>query len=163
MLETLLPTTILAGASFFDIKSRKVPNAFVLVVLALALVFSVFISSVDKVDTLFSFLTALLITFPLWSIGAMGAGDVKIFAVFGLLASTQTVVNVFIFSIFIAAAIGVIKSILEGHAYYFISNFKKILTLQKPEKQTLSKIPFTVALLLGWISFLIYDHFGRLL
>lgn len=158
----LLPTTILLGASFFDIKSRKVPNNFILGSLLVALLFIVFFSPLNKLDALLSLATSLLITFPLWFIGALGAGDAKVFAVFGLLTNTQTVIQVFIFSIFIAALLGITKSILDGSALVFIENFKRIILFQKPESSALSKIPFTVALLLGWICFLTYDYYGRL-
>lgn len=162
MYTELLPTGILLGASFFDMKSRKVPNYFVLVVFALAVLSVIFLNVENRAESLFGFLTAVLITLPLWFIQAMGAGDVKVFAVFGLLTSSQTVLDVFIFSLVIALLIGVTKTILEGHLKSFISNFKKIISLQKPEQKTLSKIPFTVALLLGWVCFLIQNHYGRI-
>jgi Flp pilus assembly protein protease CpaA len=162
--ELMMPTLILLVSTFTDFKFKKVQNWIVLSLLAIVIVHHAVAGQREIWNEGFlGFGTAILLCLPLYMAKALGGGDFKIFAVFGLAANPNAVLCTFLFSLFWGSALGIAKAIFAGQGKVFLENFKKILKLQKPDPQTVQKIPYTIALLLGWFTFLIYTHYGRVL
>jgi Flp pilus assembly protein protease CpaA len=162
----MMPTALLLAACLTDIKYRKVLNWFV-VASFLCIIGSHFIFSSSPKETFFEaglgFGMAVVLTLPLYLMRALGGGDLKIFAVFGFATNVDTVIFTFLAALVWGSLLGVIRAIFNNQGDVLLSNFLKIIKFQTPEPHTLHKIPFTVALLAGWFSYIIYSSYGRIL
>lgn len=160
----MMPTLVLLVSTFADFKFKKVQNFLVLALLASVILFLIFFEPNHAWGNSFLGLgMAILLCLPLYIIQALGGADLKVFAIFGLATNSDTVLHTFLFSLFWGSALGVIKVILQGQGKAFLTNLKKIITLKKPDAQTVQKIPYTFALLLGWFTFLVFSQYGRIL
>jgi prepilin peptidase CpaA len=85
----LLFLSLCASVLLHDVVSRRVPNRIMLAALAVQagflLVLGHGLEGLQPVQSLFGFAIGLAFFIPLYAFGAMGAGDVKFFAVLGLL------------------------------------------------------------------------------
>lgn len=159
-----MPTALLLAACLTDIKYKKILNWFVvisfLVVLGYHLAFG-------HKEILFEGFTglgmAIVLTLPMYLMRAMSSGDLKIFAVFGFSTNVDAVIFTFIASLVWGSVLGVVRAIFNKQGNVLWSNFIKIVKLQKPEPHTLHQIPFTVALLAGWFTYVLYTGYGRAL
>lgn len=160
----MMPTVLLLAACLTDIKYKKVYNTFVVIsffaVLAYHLIFGTkgFILEGGA-----GLVMAFVLTLPLYLMKAMGGGDVKIFTVFGFATNTDAVLFTFLASLVWGSLLGIIRAIFNNQGDVLFSNFVKVIKFQKPERHTLHQIPYTVALLAGWVSYIIYTSYGRVL
>lgn len=162
-MNLILPSLILGLGAIDDIVKRKVHNILFLVSLGCALAYSLYSGGLAGLSGAFlSCLMAFILTFPLFRLKMLGGGDVKIFLAFAAATTTGAVLNVMLYSLVWGAVLGILISLFNKNIKVLLSNFIKILKLQKPESE-LHKIPFTVALFMGWLSHLIVEHYGRVL
>jgi prepilin peptidase CpaA len=160
----MMPTALLLAACLTDIKYKKVLNWFVVVSFVCILGYHlVFANKEVLFEGFLGFTVAFALTLPLYLLRALGGGDLKIFAVFGLATTPDAVIFTFVASLVWGSALGIIRAIFNKQGDVLIHNSIKILKLQKPEPHTLHQIPFTVALLAGWFSYIIYTGYGRIL
>lgn len=80
---TVLFAAVLVAAAVWDVRSRRIPNALILTGLALALALRVPAGWDPVVAGVTGAGVAFLLTFPLYALGAMGAGDAKLLMVVG--------------------------------------------------------------------------------
>lgn len=159
-----MPTVLLLAACLTDIKYKKVYNTFVVISFLTVLGFHLTFGNRDiLLEGGAGLVMAFVLTLPLYLMKAMGGGDVKIFAVFGFATNTDAVLFTFLASLFWGTLLGVLRAIFNKQGDVLWSNFIKIIKLQKPERHTLHQIPYTVALLAGWFSYIIYTSYGRVL
>lgn len=160
----IVPSVILGLATIDDLMKRKVHNWLFLFCLALAVGHTVFFhGTTGLLNSLYSGGLAFLITFPLFLIKALGGGDVKIFTALGVATSTAAVINVFLYSLLWGTLLGIGMLILNKGFKSFIQNIFAIVTLKKAPQEQLHKMPYTFALLCGWISHIIVIYYGRAL
>ena len=84
MIDTV--ATVLLGvlASGWDIRTRRIPNALTLAFPVAALAVHLYMNGMDGgVSTLGGWTLGLVLFLPLFALGGMGAGDVKLLAAFG--------------------------------------------------------------------------------
>ncbi|MGI9549134.1 MAG: prepilin peptidase [Bdellovibrionales bacterium] len=159
-LEFLLPTLLLVIALVDDLRSRKIHNKLLLILLPIVLV-AVFLLKgfVGLKLGLFAALLAMVLGVPLYSIRLIGGGDLKLLIVFALTVDIFALSYSFIYSLFWALILGVVKIILDKKIHYFLSNLLLIFTLKnkKIEKEALHTLPFSVAFLFGWLSYYSYN------
>ena len=159
-----MPTALLLAACLTDIKYKKVLNWFVaasfLIVLGGHLIFG---TKEVLTEGMMGLAMAFVLTLPMFLMRAMSSGDLKIFAVFGFSTNVDAVIFTFIAALVWGSLLGVIQAIFNKQGDVLLSNFIKIIKLKKPEAHTLHQIPFTVALLAGWFSYVIYTGYGRVL
>lgn len=123
-LMLLVMLVVLCVAVFvYDITVRRVPNRLLLAALAVhaggMLYLGHGIGGIGVTDSLLGSLIALLLFVPLYAFGAMGAGDVKFFAVLGLLLGPAALVPVWL-----------IANVLAGiHALVWYLQRHQVLTL----------------------------------
>ena len=98
-----------------------------------------------------------LLMLPLVLPGAIGAGDMKFMMCFGILMGTIAIFEIFLYSLFWGALIGVLQSLTAGKISNLVSNLSLMSMKMKPTQ--LHKIPYTVAILFGWLS---YETMGGL-
>ncbi|OFZ19473.1 MAG: hypothetical protein A2Z20_05480 [Bdellovibrionales bacterium RBG_16_40_8] len=152
----LVPTIILLVAFIIDVKTHKIPNKWVMISIGLALASSYYFYDYEglKQGATAAFV-ALIMTLPLVLFGALGAGDMKLLFAFGLASTYPAVFSVIIFSFIWAAIIGVVLAVAKGRGRLLILNVYQIMTTKSHEKIQTMKIPFSVAIILGWATFLI--------
>jgi Flp pilus assembly protein protease CpaA len=145
----LLPTALLLVACVFDVKTGRFPN-WLFVVSAVAS-FSFLIFKTPQLDLwlpAFAIASVFFVALtPLFFVGALGAGDLKLMFVFCLLTNVQASMWTLTYSLFWGLLMGVLKLALAGELTAFAQSF----VLRNPQVQN-QKIPYTVALLLGWLS-----------
>ena len=152
----LVPTLFLCVASALDFSKGKFPNFVFLISLCFSVVwvYALTGSFFAAAQSLAFGFACLVILFPLFSLGALGAGDIKLMSVFCVLTSWQITASVLVYSLFWGLCIGVISMALSGQLKTFFISFY----LRTP--QHYGRIPYAVALLLGWLS---VSHAGGIL
>jgi ABC-type proline/glycine betaine transport system permease subunit len=79
----------------------------------------------------------------------------KILFAFGLAQTYSAVFSVVVISFLWAALIGIGLSIVRGRAKILAKNTYKILTAQPRDESSFQKIPYSVALFLAWITYIL--------
>lgn len=98
-MSTLSLVALLAGAVFFDLRERRIPNALVLTGALLALALSLLPSGVGLADALQGLVLGFALLLPLYLIRAMGAGDVKLMAMVGAFVGGDEVLAVWLLTL----------------------------------------------------------------
>ena len=81
-----IATVVLMIAAVSDVRSRKIPNACVVVLILLFLPWAVLGGWSAALSSLMAAVVALAVTFALYGLGLCGAGDSKLFAACALFA-----------------------------------------------------------------------------
>ena len=106
MVNTVAVVLLGIVASGWDIRTRRIPNALTLGAPVLALAVHLYMNGMDGgIDTLSGWALGLALFLPLFALGGMGAGDVKLLAAIGAWLGPWNVVQT-------ALAAGVIGGVL---------------------------------------------------
>lgn len=135
----LIMTAFLAAAGLFDHLTHRIPN--ILTGLMLICCIALRICDNDPAAITGAFVRIVItgaVFFPVFSIGALGAGDIKIMAVCaGFLEGGRCLYFVF-FSLLIAAVTGtavmLIKGQMKKRMYRLLIYIKRLLETGKPER-----------------------------
>lgn len=144
----LIPTTLLLTAVVMDIKSGKFPNWMFMASLVGGLAWMTFQSGVE--GAMKGFIIAIVLFFalsPLVFAKILGGGDIKLLAAFSLFTSWQITLSTLLYSLFWGALLGILRIVLAGEAKTFFTS----MALRTHQVQS-QKIPYTVAILLGWLT-----------
>lgn len=161
--QIIVPTLILLCGVINDIKSRKVRNWLVIALAMASLLFTLVTYGTEALSGSFlSMMTALLICLPFVLTRIMGAGDMKLFGAFAIAVSVPAVINSFIYSLFWGMLLGVLSTVFSGQFKNMISNTINIAKLKNSEATDLHQVPYTVALLFGWLTFVTLSRFPGL-
>ena len=91
---------LLIGATAFDFSTDKIPNWYILLATSILLAHKIIQDNgIDLFGTLFSILFPILVLFPLFALGFLGAADVKLFGMLGICFSFKEVMLVFTISL----------------------------------------------------------------
>ena len=146
----VVPTLLLVVASVFDVKYGKFPNWLFVASLCSAALWVGYESGIGEVmKGLGASALVFIVLTPLVFMGALGAGDIKLMAVFCLFTDLSTAGSTFIYSLFWGLLFGFAKMFIAGDLKTFLQSF----VLKNPQVKS-QKIPYTVAILFGWLSFL---------
>lgn len=146
-------TLTLVAGMVDDLRSRKVHNALVLVLLAIVAASSLYFRGVnDSMTGLLALVLALVCTIPLFAARILGGGDVKLFGVFALAVDPVSMFWTLIYSFIWGALFGVTRAALSKQLPMLVRNTTRIVGRQKVQAQEIHKIPYTFALLLGWFT-----------
>ncbi len=154
----LFPTLILAIGVIDDVARRKVNNKLNAVLLLLSIVFVVVYFGASGLKmSLLAALSAFALTLPLFVVRALGGGDVKLFIVFAFATLSPTAVFwTLLFSFVCGAILGLFRVIFQGNFMQLLHNLFAIITFNKAENIKYHKIPYTVALLMGWLTYITF-------
>ncbi len=109
----LIPLAIIVG--YYDVRYRRIPNAFVLAALASGLAMNgIFGGLQGVVASLGGCALAFVLMFTLHIFGAMGAGDVKLFAAIGAVTGAQLVVPTFLVVVLTGGLLAIVSTIRAG-------------------------------------------------
>lgn len=165
MSATLItPTLILIAGLITDLRSRKIYNWLVLTCLAFAIASTIYFNGLSSglIQGAQGAGLALVLTLPMVLIGVLGAGDMKLLFAFGFATSYTATLNVVLYSFIWAALFGLIYTIASGRGKKLFTNLIGMLSGKKPEKTELSHIPFTVAMVLAWATYVFSLKAGAL-
>jgi prepilin peptidase CpaA len=156
-METLiLPSLLLFSGLITDLKARKIYNWLIIAGAVLGLSQSFYFGGLAGVlEGMSAFGLALLLTLPLVLLGVLGAGDMKLFAVLGIMTSAGTVIQVFLYSFIWAAIFGFMYALVSGRLKSVFLNLSQLAKGKEIAKQNLNQIPFTLPILLAWATHII--------
>lgn len=148
-------------AALADLKTDRIPNGFVVLGIVIGVLGSLWYYS-DIRQTAVSMLLAFLLLYPLFKIGAMGAGDVKVFMMIGSFVEVKELLMIVLLSFVIGALCSLMKLLSEHNGrermYYFLSYMSEIIktrqwkiygehTAQDYKRYRTNKIHFTIPVL----------------
>lgn len=113
IIALLVPLAVII--TYYDVRYRRIPNAFVLATLASGLIINTIYGGLG--GTLMSLggcAIAFMLMFILHIFGAMGAGDVKLFAAVGSLMGTNLVLPTFLVVILTGGALALLLTLRLG-------------------------------------------------
>lgn len=115
---------ILGVICFFDYKRQKIPNVLVLITMLSGLVRSVYLKSVVGAGE-YLVLTAVVVflLYPLFRIGGLGAGDVKLMSVCAGYFPAPKVFSFLFISLLVSAIFSIIQVCRERNAQERVSYF----------------------------------------
>jgi len=153
--QNLIASAILVAGVVDDLRSRKFHNSLFLVCLAAAIGASLWLDGlIGLVNSALGFMAGLLALLPLFLLRIVGAGDVKLLAAFGAIATWPAALGVAVYSVIWGALLGLVRVLVSGQLKAFASNMSQILILRQTQGLKLQTIPYTAALLFGWLTFL---------
>jgi len=119
MSETLVSITLLIPLAviiaYYDVRYRRIPNAFVLATLAAGVAINAIFTGLPGIAASFAGCAlGFVLMFMLHVFGAMGAGDVKLFAAIGAVTGAGLVVPTFIVVILTGGLLAVVSIIRAG-------------------------------------------------
>ncbi|HEV7375351.1 MAG TPA: A24 family peptidase [Pyrinomonadaceae bacterium] len=109
----LIPLAIII--TYYDVRYRRIPNAFVLATLASGLIINTIYGGLNgMLMSLGGCAIAFILMFVLHIFGAMGAGDVKLFAAVGSLTGANMVLPTFLVVILTGGALALLLTLRSG-------------------------------------------------
>jgi prepilin peptidase CpaA len=115
IVSTLLLVPLAAVIAYYDVRYRRIPNAFVLAAFSGGVVMNTILGGLQGIySSLTGCVLAFVLMFMLHVFGAMGAGDVKLFAAIGAVTGVQLVVPTFIVVILTGGLLAVVSIIRAG-------------------------------------------------
>lgn len=152
-LRVVLAILILTAGAVDDLRFRKVHNWIVVICFALALIVSFYLEGWFGVQTsLLSAAVALAASLPLFMLKIVGGGDVKLFVAFAASVSWTATLMTGFYGLVWGAIFGIVQILTQRQVMSLLHNMKTLAVERKSEGLALHKIPFTVALLIGWLT-----------
>jgi prepilin peptidase CpaA len=122
----LVPLSVII--SYYDVCYRRIPNPFVLATLTAGIFINAFYGGINGMLTsLGGCLIAFTLMFVLHVFGAMGAGDVKLFAAIGSLTGAHLVLPTFLIVALTGGVLGVVSMIRAGQLKFTMMRVFQIL------------------------------------
>lgn len=154
-------TALLIWAVVEDLRTRKFANRSVLIATAIGFILQFITSSTDGISFgILGLATGLLIFLPLVLLKIVGAGDMKLMAAFGIFAGYSNTVSVAVFSLLWAAVFGIAQAVFQKRSQSLIQNMTSLALLKGRAQIEVHKIPFTLPLLLGWLTQIVIERSG---
>ena len=115
VVSTILLVPLSAAVAYYDVRYRRIPNAFVLAALSGGVVINTIMGGLQGLySSLAGCVLAFVLMFALHVFGAMGAGDVKLFASIGAVTGAQLVVPTFLVVVLTGGLLAVVSIIRAG-------------------------------------------------
>ena len=114
-------------ACIYDISASRIPNALTLPVAVCALLFHFIApSGAGGSHALLGLAVGLFVFFPLFALGAMGAGDVKLMAAVGAWLGAESILKVALYGSLAGGALAVIVAMRQRYLWKALSNIKML-------------------------------------
>ena len=154
---------------YFDVRYRRIPNAFVLATLISGVTINTIFGGLSgTVDSVTGCLFAFLLIFVLHVFGAMGAGDVKLFSAIGAVTGAHLVLPTFLVVVLVGGALALVSVVRAGALIMTMHRVLQILvgllpgwemprfSIPSDRKHT---VPYGVAITIGGlISVALFRH-----
>lgn len=155
----LIPLAIVIA--YYDVRYRRIPNPFVLATLVAGVAINAIFAGLPGVAaSIGGCLLAFILMFMLHIFGAMGAGDVKLFAAIGAVMGSQLVIPTFVVVILTGGLLAVVSMVRSGMVRTTMHRVLQILVGMLPGWQMPKfavptdrkyTIPYGVAITMGSI------------
>ena len=154
---------LLCLAALADLKTDRIPNGLVILGIMLGVSDNLW-HRLDLLQPAVSMFLAFVIMYPLFKIGALGAGDVKVFVMIGSFVEAKEFIVILVSAFVIGAVFSLIKLLIEHNGreriYYFLSYVSEVARARKwkiygeymvqdYQLYRRNKIHFTVPILFG--------------
>ncbi|MFV0444434.1 MAG: prepilin peptidase [Planctomycetaceae bacterium] len=161
---------VLIVAAWIDGKELRVPNWITFPMVLSGLIFcGVTGGWAGLQDGLLGMVVGLLTLLPLYAVGGMGAGDVKLMAGLGAWLGPIVAWNAFVVSVVVGAVMAVImvlyrKSwgkhygnfLLIAMEWFTVKNPKKLAEIAKERKPQMLLLPYGIPICIGSIAYFFY-------
>lgn len=152
-------------AAYMDLKTDRIPNKLIVAGIVSGISGTLWFC-LDFRQTAFSVFLAFLLLYPLFKIGALGAGDVKIFIMIGSFLAVREYLTVMVLSFLIGAFFSLVKIFAERNGRermrYFLSYISEVgrtgqwkiygeQEAQEKQQYYRNKIHFAVPVLFGTV------------
>jgi prepilin peptidase CpaA len=168
--EVKLVSAVLIFAAYIDGKQLKVPNWITFPMVLSGLLYHTVASGWNGAgDSLYGIMWGLLCLLPLYAIGGMGAGDVKLMAGIGAWLGATTTCYAFGVTVVVGALMAVLMILFSGrvqhHVRQGISIAYEIMTVRNPRKlfenakerkPTMYLLPYGIPICIGSILYFVY-------
>ena len=159
-IKVAVATGILIWAVIEDLRSRKFSNRTFMIATAIALVTTTVTAlsmggASELISLTLGFGAGIILFLPLVLIGAIGAGDMKLMAAFGILVGWHAVLWTGVYGLMWGALFGLIQIVMRGQLRVLKDNLLNLAITRSRGNLELHHIPFTAPLLLGWLSHLV--------
>jgi len=161
-------SVILIWAAWIDGKELRVPNWITFPMILSGLVYSA-VAGGGFLAGMTGMLMGLACLLPLYAVGGMGAGDVKLMAGMGAWLGWQITLEAFIVSVVVGAIMAVLMVLLKGTWKKHYENFLTILSewvvIRNPyelsriaaeRKPTMALLPYGIPICIGSIGYFLY-------
>ncbi len=127
LVSTLLLVPLAAVITYYDVRYRRIPNAFVLAAFSGGLAMNTILGGLHGAySSLSGCALAFVLMFMLHVFGAMGAGDVKLFAAIGAVTGSELVLPTFIVVILTGGLLALVSIIRAG---ILVSTMHRVLQI----------------------------------
>ena len=160
----LIPLAVII--SYYDVCYRRIPNPFVLATLTAGILINTFFGGLNgAVTSLGGCFIGFTLMFVLHVFGAMGAGDVKLFAAIGALTGAHLVLPTFLIVALTGGILGVVSMLRAGQLKFTMMRVFQILVGLLPGYKVprfpvpvdrRHTIPYGVAITLGSLISLVF-------
>ncbi len=168
--EVKLVSAVLIFAAYIDGKQLKVPNWITFPMVLSGLLYHTVASGWHGAgDSLNGIVWGLLCLLPLYAIGGMGAGDVKLMAGIGAWLGATTTCYAFAVTVVVGALMAVVMILFSGriphHARQFVHIAYEIMVVRNPRalfvtakerKPTMYLLPYGIPICIGSIAYFVY-------
>lgn len=115
LVSTFLLVPLAAVIAYYDVRYRRIPNAFVLAAFSGGVLMNTIVGGWQGIySSLGGCLLGFVLMFILHVFGAMGAGDVKLFAAIGAVTGAELVLPTFVVVILTGGLLAVVSIIRGG-------------------------------------------------
>jgi prepilin peptidase CpaA len=167
---------LLVIAAICDCRSRKIPNELVVCGALFAVVYTTLVPPVFGATVLFpvsGLLVGLLLFLPLYLLGAMGAGDVKLLAMVGAFLGPLQTLYAALAVMIVGGALAIVWVLARGRMLQMLHNlaslfhFGALVAVDGPTRRiapaaSAGKMPYGVAVAIGTIGYLISHQLALL-
>ncbi|WP_087500339.1 prepilin peptidase [Pseudomonas sp. SID14000] len=167
MSTSIMLLVLLGIAVVSDLRCHRIPNLLIVVGLALGLISQVYASGVDGLgDAALATLIGFAVLLPMYALGGMAAGDVKLMAMVGSFLTPFTALWAVFFSLMAGALCGVLIVLFRGQLkqtlarYWLIASARAYLAPAANEVAG-KPFPYSVAILLGTLASGYWLYIGR--
>lgn len=149
-------------ACVMDLTTRKVSNLFVVFTAITCFSLNFYFTGLQGIGTaVSSFAITFLVLLPLYILKVFGGGDFKFFVALSFLLSPLITTDILILSIIWGGLIGLLQILFAGDLKTLLYSLAfKVKGLSLSTTNAKFKIPYTIAYLLGWLTW--YRHGGVL-
>jgi prepilin peptidase CpaA len=170
-MEQMVPVILLLGllgvAVVSDLRRHRIPNWLVLLGIALALVGQVYVSGlVGLGNGALGMLVGFAVFLPLYVLGGMAAGDVKLMAMVGAFLTPQGALWAALFSLIAGGLCGFLIVLVRGQlsmtfSRYWLMLWARAYLAPAADEVAGKPFPYSVAILLGTLASLYWLHFAQ--
>ena len=168
--DIALVSAVLIFAAYIDGKQLKVPNWITFPMVLSGLLYQSVANGWSGFNaSMMGIGCGLLCLLPLYSIGGMGAGDVKLMAGIGAWLGAATTWNSFLVTVVVGALMAVVMVVWSGKIQHHVTQFfhiafeivtirdpNKLFAIAKERKPTMFLLPYGIPICIGSIMYFAY-------